>query len=345
MSIEQRGSAFRAVIRVDGKKVSATFDTRPEAMAWKAAMGAKTAAGKSTVTVGALFEEYLDQVARHTDSAYWNRLRIHKWLSDPIIDIELGEILPHDINQWAARRLQHVSQATVRRELTLMSSAFNYGIKTRRWLHTNPCHAAEKMSKSQPRKPPLLTPEQIKALRIATGYDSDPPLLTKTARVGACFLLALETGMRSGEILRLRPQDYWRDKQTAHVAAIEKGGRKSSRSGKAEHDPSRNVPLTAEAVRLLDQLMLHPGKHHIVGVADSSRDAIWRKCRERSGIDIDLHFHDLKHEAATRLARFLDVFELSHAIGTKDLRLLRDTYYVADAARSAARLPASLLRA
>ena len=41
----------------------------------------------------------------------------------------------------------------------------------------------------------------------------------------------------------------------------------------------------------------------------------------------------MKHEAATRLAGFIDVIALSHAIGTKDLKLLRDTYYNNDASR------------
>lgn len=76
-------------------------------------------------------------------------------------------------------------------------------------------------------------------------------------------------------------------------------------------------------------------------MTDSQRDALWRKARDRSGVE-DLHFHDLKHEAATRLAGFIDVIALSHAIGTKDLKLLRDTYYNNDASRIAHSLPDSL---
>ena len=43
-----------------------------------------------------------------------------------------------------------------------------------------------------------------------------------------------------------------------------------------------------------------------------------------------------------RLARCVDVLALSHALGTKDVRLLRDVYYNDDSARSAALLPAQL---
>ena len=64
--------------------------------------------------------------------------------------------------------------------------------------------------------------------------------------------------------------------------------------------------------------------------------------RDQAGV-VNAHFHDTKHEAATRLAKYIDVLALSHALGTKDIRLLRDTYYNADAARAAAMLPKALL--
>lgn len=158
--------------------------------------------------------------------------------------------------------------------------------------------------------------------------------------------------MRSGEILRLRPKDYDRNARVVYVHALEKGGRKGSKSGRVA--ASRWVPLTNRAVDLLDQLLetmpedqealpdfSMPPYIYIVGLTDKQRDALWRKARDRSGVE-DLHFHDLKHEAATRLAKFIDVIALSHAIGTKDLKLLRDTYYNNDASRIAHALPETL---
>jgi integrase len=313
------------------------YATREQAEAWAARQEHRKAG--SGVTVGDMLEEYLEAVAGRTDTAKWNRLRIMKWLQDPLAERRLGAVTTFDINEWIDRRGgQGVGPATVRRELNLMSGAFSYAAKTRGWIKVNPCHGAQRPIAPRPRDRPLLTPSQIEAIKVATGYDRDPGLKTKTARVGACFLLALETGMRSGEILRLKVEDYWPEKRTAHVAAREAGGRKGSRSGRL--DPSRHVPLTAEAMRLIDQML--PGEGgYIVGLTDAQRDALWRKAVKQAGLT-DLHFHDTKHEAATRLSRFLDVLELSHAIGTKDIRLLRDTYYVADASRAAALLPSAL---
>lgn len=363
-SYEPRGNSVRAVVRLPGGgKQTATFDTQVEAEHWAATMEAKKQIGAlkgargAVVTVGQLFEAYLDAVGSKTDSAKWNRLRLLQWCNDPIAAMRLADVVTHHINEWINRRMttpslstgRIVTPSTVNRELNLMSSAFTYAVKDRKWIDVNPCHGARRPERGRPRKRPLLTSAEIHALEISTGFATDPKLRTLTSRVGASFLLALETGMRSGEILRLRPCDYWREKRTVHVAAIEVGGRKSSKSGRASVDPSRNVPLTGRAVELLDLLLAtmpddqeaqegFTRPPYIVGVNDSQRDSLWRKAVRQAGVE-DLHYHDTKHEAATRLATFLDVLALSHAIGTKDVRLLRDTYYNNDASRSAALLP------
>lgn len=347
-SVERRGDVWRVVVRLPGgKKISATRDTKAEAEVWGATQERLKSLGKLTATsevlVDELFDSFETDLASKTDSGRWNSLRIRKWSDDPIVKLRVSAVTTHDINGWIERRGKSVSPATVNRELNLMSAAFTYAVKVRRWIETNPCHGARRPERTRPRKRALLTPHEIAAICTATGYDSDPKLRTLSARVGACFLLALETGMRSGEMLRARPRDYWPDKRTLHVAATEVGGRKSSRSGTSSADPSRNVPLTERAMTLIQQLLdsKPPGQPYIVGLTDRQRDALWRKAVKLSGVD-DLHFHDSKHEAATRLAPLLDVLALSHALGTKDVRLLRDTYYDNDASVSAARLPLQL---
>lgn len=348
-SITPRGNSFRVSVRLPGGgRETATFNTRVEALTWAQDMERKKAVGSlkgyagTQTTVDQLLEAYEVAVASKQDSARWNTYRINTWLLDPLARLKVSEVVTHDINEWIARRLKKVSGATVNRELNLLSAVFTYAMKDREWIETNPCHGARRPPRGRPRKRRLLTADEIEALEIATGYAHDPQLRTLTARVGACFLLALETGMRSGEILRLRPCDYRRDDRVIHVAAVEVGGRKGSRSGRSAVDPSRDVPLTERAVELIDQILAHrPDTPYIVGLDDRQRDALWRKARDQAAVE-DLTFHDTKHEAATRMSCFLDVLALSHAIGTKDVRLLRDTYYNQDAARSAKALPRTL---
>jgi len=353
-SFEKRGKTVRAIVRVaGGGKKTATFDTLGEARAWAREVERKKAAGRlggaDGVTVGDMLECYLDDVASKTDSARWNRIRVLMFQRDPLALAPLADVITHDINQWMARRLatpsprtgKPVSPATVNRELNLLSAAFSYAIRARKWITENPCHGANRPAAGPGRDRRLLTADEIRALCAATGYREDDPLTLLGPRVGACFLLALETGMRSGEMLRLRPADYNRDDRTLFVSASEKGGRKGARSGRVA--ASRTVPLTARAVALVDQLLqsIPAGQPYIVGMTDAQRDANWRKYRDMAGVE-NLHFHDAKHEAATRLCKFLDVIALSHAIGTKDLKLLRDTYYNNDAKQAATLLPERL---
>lgn len=367
-SFEVRGNTIRAVVRAPGgAKKSATFDTKKEAEAWAKkledelarATPAQLRAGDRTV--GMLFETYLEAVALHTDSGKWNRIRLIKWCSDPLAKKRIVDIVTHDINEWLSQRKKEkarqtgkpISPGTVRRELGLMSAAFTYGVDSLKWIDANPCHGAVRPPPPPARDRAALTRAEIQALRIATGYDADPGLSTLTARVGACFLLALETGMRSGEILRIRPEDYDRARKIVRVTATERGGRKSSRSGRATVSAKRSVPLTDRAIEILDQLlatmptdqepidgMAKPP--YLAGLRDAQRDALWRKAVRKAGVD-DLHYHDTKHEACTKLAKFLDVLALSHAIGTKDVKLLRDTYFQNDAEGAARLLPGSLV--
>lgn len=360
-SFEQRGKSWRAIVRLPGGgKTSATFDTKGQAQAWAAEQERRKAVGdiRTGRTVKDLFTAFYD-VAIETDSGRWNGFRIQNWLNDPLAQVSLDTITTHDINEWVRRRSKEKSKttgkplmpSTVERELNLMSAAFTWGVKVRKWIKANPCHGCLRPEAVRARNRPLLTEHERELIKTSAGLHEDVNLTTKTARVGACFLLALETGMRSGEILRLRPMDYLREQRIVRVAALERGGRKGSRSGRVL--ASREVPLTAEAVRILDALLAsmpadqEPTKYfayppYIVGMNDADRDALWRQLRDKSGV-ADLKFHDTKHEAATRLSKFLDVIELSHALGTKDLKLLRDTYYAKDAERAAELLPKKLI--
>jgi integrase len=126
--------------------------------------------------------------------------------------------------------------------------------------------------------------------------------------------------MRAGEIMRLRPNDINIEKRFARLPMTKNG-------------TSRDVPLSSEAIRLIEAL---PKSDPIFGLDSAILDALWRKLRDRAAVS-DLRFHDSRHEAITRLARKLDVLDLARMVGHRDLKMLM-IYYNATAEELAKRL-------
>ena len=144
------------------------------------------------------------------------------------------------------------------------------------------------------------------------GYSRDTPPETISSRVGAAYLFAIETAMRAGEICALE----WRHVNQRYVHLP-----------KTKNGYARDVPLSAEARRIIEQLRLVNGEQDTVFcVTTTSLDALFRKAKARALID-DLHFHDTRREALTRLSKVFDVMELARISGHRDLRVLLNVYY------------------
>ncbi|MDR2015430.1 MAG: site-specific integrase [Azoarcus sp.] len=158
--------------------------------------------------------------------------------------------------------------------------------------------------------------------REAVEWASSQTLAINTVLsggVGVAFLFAIETGMRAGEICSL---SWGAVRGNVAYLPMTKNGF------------PRSVPLSVEALRLLGQLPKVDDA--AFGLTPCQIDAIFRKIRVRALIS-DLHFHDTRHEAITRLARKLDVMDLARMVGTRDLRILM-VYYNATPAEIAERL-------
>lgn len=96
---------------------------------------------------------------------------------------------------------------------------------------------------------------------------------------------------------------------------------------------SREVPLSSEAVRLLEAL---PKSDPVFGLTSHQIDALWRKVRDKAKAD-GLNFHDSRHAAITALSKKLDVLALARMVGHTDLRMLQ-VYYNETAEELAKRL-------
>lgn len=162
-----------------------------------------------------------------------------------------------------------------------------------------------------------ISQDEIDRVTLALGYDGGEPE-TISDRIALAFLFAIETAMRSGEILGLT----WAD-----VAA------KSVTLPATKNGDVRQVPLSPRA---RDILALLPKDEPVFNLNAAQRDTLFRKARDRAQIE-NLHFHDSRAEAIWRLSKKLDVMELARVIGHRDLKSLM-FYYETSADELADRL-------
>jgi integrase len=245
---------------------------------------------------------YAEEVATTRPGERWEVLRCGSMARMDIAKKRLGDLDASHMAAWRDERLKVVSAATVRREIAFLRSVFDVARREWRWMRINPLDDVRR-----PPPPPSrrrrVAADEIDRVTMALGYDGGEPE-NVSHRVALSFLFAMETAMRSGEIVGMK----WTD-----VSA------KSVRLPKTKNGDERHVPLSLRAREIIG-LLPREGET-VFGLNDAIRDALFRKARDRAGI-VDLHFHDSRAEAIWRLSKKLDVMELARMIGHRDLRSL-----------------------
>lgn len=320
-------------VRIRGLGLSATFSTKKEAQAWAAMKEADAdrvrAGGLPKKTAEEALIRYRDSIVPGKRGAKYDLVRIRAWLGGgkssesalPFLDSVLSEISASDIAAYRDKRLQQVSPGTVTREMGLLSSIFSVARKEWGWVHDSP-------TKDVRRPPPVdhrkrrISADEIEAICYALGYEDGKVAETISTQVAIAFLLAIETAMRQGEILGLTWPCVSLEKKTATLPRTKNGS-------------ARVVPLSGRAIDLISLLPIRDDGR-LFSVSSASCDALFRKAKGRAMID-DLHFHDTRREATSRLAKKIDVLTLAKITGHKDLRMLM-IYYEEDMSSVANRL-------
>lgn len=331
-SIQKMASGWRVQIAVKGQRDSKTFDTKAAAQAWAVHREAEIRSiagglGSKTHTVGDVLDQYEKDVSPSKRGARWEMLRLRligerKVEGRPFRDILLADLKPSHISAWRDVRAKEVAGASVSREMSLLSHALLVARKEWGWLVSDPMKDVRRPPDSPPRDRRITDPE-IDRITLALGYQEGMPVALPSQRVAVAFLVAIETAMRSGEILGLTSLTVNFDAQVAHLPLTKNGG-------------ARDVPLSTRAVALLRKLPEVEDGQPLFGLTDKSRDVLFRKARDRSGVD-GLTFHDTRHEAITRLAKKLPVLDLARMTGHTNLQELM-TYYNESASDIAKRL-------
>jgi HAD superfamily hydrolase (TIGR01549 family) len=207
------------------------------------------------------------------------------------------------------------SNNTVRIELAMLSNLFTIAIQE--WglgLKHNPVAAIRKPSPGQGRDRRLTDDEERKLLEAVEAHSN--PMLAWVVKV------AIETGMRQSEILGLKLSQV-----DLHSRVV--------RLSDTKNNSARTVPLNAAATATFKSAVenaLRPRGTDLVFFGEPGRDGkrrpyqfakIWGDIKEAVGAG-DLHFHDLRHEAVSRLVENgLSDQEVASISGHKSMQMLR----------------------
>jgi integrase len=325
-TIRKRSAGWEAQIRRRGyPTASRTLPTRAEAARWAAVVESEIARGMyvdrsilAGTTFGQLLQRYAAEVTVLKKGAYVESARIRAVLRESIAQVPLSELTSARLALWRDARLKAVSGSTVNRELNLLSHVVTVARKDWGYPVDNPLALVRRPRSNRGRSRRLSPSEEVRlmaelrpAQRGSDGRYQQGGV--RNPWVYAAVRLALETALRRGELLSLRWEHVHLADAYLHLPDTKNGD-------------SRDVPLSTRALDILGSLPRSPAGRVFPLSAESLKKAFERAV-VRAGI-ADLCFHDLRHEATTRLAGKLDnVLELGAVTGHKTLSMLKRYYH------------------
>lgn len=319
--------------RVDDKsfRKAKTFKSKREAQVWAREIEVEVYAGTdSHATLHQVFDRYEHERSNGKKGERWEVIRLAKFGRETVSGKPVGEdvisdVTTADLVAWRDARLKKVKPASVRREMSLLKHVFVVAHEDWELIRVNPMTKVKRPPQGKRRKRRVYS-DEIDALSIALDLYSLPWVSEKHI-TGAAFLFAIETGMRAGEILEILNRRV--EGLVVHLL-------------ETKNDHARDVLLTNRALEILKAVRgdrLGPNQRPFDIDADS-RDSRFRAAVKKARIE-DLHFHDSRHEAVTRLAKRFKILKLARVIGHKNLNELM-TYYEASGANLAEELNASI---
>lgn len=251
---------------------------------------------------------------------------------------KLGDFTAFGIERWRSTRLKEgVTAATVNRDIGALKSALHKAVQWK--LLTRHPLADVKLSKIDTTgKVRYLTADEEHRLRKALdardsqrrrgrdsanawrrerGYDEWPAYGTYTDHLTPLVLLAMNTGLRFGELTGMK----WADVDLLTNMLTVRAD--SAKAGKA-----RYVPLNAEAVKVLKawkaddvaaDVFLFPGKTEAEPLVEIK--TAWSKLLKAAKIE-RFRFHDTRHHFASRLVQAgVDLNTVRELLGHADTKM------------------------
>lgn len=317
---------WRVFVEVRGVRDSITLPTKREATEWAQRRVLElrhqaTASPGERKTLRDVLRRYAEEVtpAKRGNAKEAIRLAAFERHALPI-DQPIASLTTAHLAVWRDARLAVNARGSVLRDISLLSAVLETARREWGWITVNPMKDMRKPAQPDHRER-LIAPWEIRGILRALGHTGRE-VRTVSQAVACCFLAALATGMRAGELCGLK----WADVYATHChLPMTKNG------------SYRDVPLSPVAIRLIARMRGWDGES-VFGLKSQSLDALFRKARDRAGLS-GFHFHDARHTAATRMARQLHVLALCKVFGWRNTSQAL-TYYNESPASLAAKLAA-----
>ena len=311
-----------------------TFNTRAEAEAWAKLTEAEMIRGvfvsraeAEATTLADALDRYKREFTIHKKSAFSEGKKIDAWKRHKLASRFLASLRPTDFAAYRDERLDAGKKAsTVRLELAVISHLFTVAAKEWGMPLQNPVQNIRKprLDNARDRR---LSEEEERYLLAAIDNPGSGAGIRRNVWVGPMVRLALETSMRRGELLSLEWKRIDLERCFAVLPDTKNGeGRAvplSSRAVAILNGIPRSIggkvfPTTANAFRIsFDRALKRAKKNYIEDCKNADKEP------EKVFLE-DLHFHDTRHEATSRLfEKGLNQIEAASVTGHKTLQMLK----------------------
>lgn len=308
---------FQAQVRLKGfPPQNATFNRITDAKRWIQATEAAIREGRhfrtseaKRHTLAELIERYIENELPKKPKSINMQGRQLRWWKKELGYLSLADVTRTKLAE--ARDTLHKDRqaATVVRYMAALSHAFTIAVNEWGWLEENPMRKVTRPKEPQGRVR-FLSDDERKRLLIACKAS-------KCKHLYPVVVLALSTGMRQMEMLRLRWPDI--DMQRGYMILHE-----------TKNGERRAVPLVGHAKELITELAkVRRLDTDLVFYSERRPESPvfirtpWGKALKDAGIK-DFRFHDLRHTAASYLAmNRASLAEIAEVLGHKTLQMVK----------------------
>ncbi len=288
-----------------------TFDTKAEAEAWASVIESEIARGvfvsraeAENTTLREALNRYEREVTPKKKSRSDERYKLEAWRSSTLAARSLASIRGKDLAAWRDAELTRGSATgTVRRKLALLAHVFK--VARKEWgmeSLVSPVDTIQLPPPGKARDRRLVNDELSRLLATAQTYGGE---------IGPIITWAIETAMRRGEIASMRWEHLDRQARVLLIPETKNG-------------TPREVPLSRVASAILEEKSTVGNADGPIWSlrADSISQAFKRVCKA-AGIT-GLTFHDLRHEAASRLSeKAFSPLEVAAITGHKTMQMVK----------------------